>query len=111
MEARSATTPPSNSLPLGYQGETVSVLDVGFLIAVSVLIFSAIVTSIYARIPKTMQHSFSPRWRDKAPCRHCQYLNHNPYIKCALHPKAVLTDKAVDCQDYCPNSVAKRGEE
>lgn len=108
MEARAIATPPSNSLPPGYRGaETVSEPNVGFLVVISFMIFSAIAASIYAYLPKTIQRSFSFKWHSKVPCHHCHYFNDNPYIKCALHPGTVRTEQAIDCQNYRPNCVAK----
>jgi len=108
MEARSIATPPSNSLPPGYRGaETISASDTASLVVASILIILATAALIYARIPKTIQHSFSLKLCSKVPCHRCQYFSHNPYLKCALHPESVLTEQAVDCQDYRPNRVVK----
>jgi hypothetical protein len=34
------------------------------------------------------------------PCRNCRYFSGNFYLRCAVHPSNVLTEKAVDCADY-----------
>lgn len=34
------------------------------------------------------------------PCKNCQYYNSNNYLKCAVNPAEVLTEKAKDCRDY-----------
>lgn len=108
MEARSIATPPSNSLPPGYRGaETISASDAASLVVASILIILATAALIYARIPKTIQHSFSLKLCSKVPCHRCQYFSHNPYLKCALHPGSVLTEQAVDCHDYHSGSMAE----
>jgi len=109
MEARSIAM-PSNPLPPSYRRIEIAPLDAAFLIVVSLVSISAIASSIYACIPK-MQHSLSIKLRYKVPCYQCHYFSRNPYIKCALQPGTVLTEKAVDCQDYRPNCVVERIEE
>jgi hypothetical protein len=109
MEAKLIATQPSNSLSPNYRGiETLPPLDVAFLIVITFVMFSGIAASIYAFIPKRKQHSiiFKPRY--KFLCYRCRYFGDNPYLKCALHPVTVLTEQAVDCIDYDPNSEAKR---
>lgn len=110
MEAKLIATQPSNSLPPNYRGiETLPALDAAFLMIISLVMFSGIAASIYAFIPKRRQHSFSFNPRSKVLCHRCRYFSSgNPYLKCALHPVTVLTEQAVDCTDYDPNSEAKR---
>jgi hypothetical protein len=36
----------------------------------------------------------------KVPCRSCRFFSSNPYLKCAIHPTSVLTDRAIDCSDF-----------
>ncbi|WP_066381293.1 MULTISPECIES: hypothetical protein [unclassified Anabaena] len=43
----------------------------------------------------------------QSPCRNCQYFANNPYMKCAVRPDIALTDKAIDCPDYCPKHGCK----
>jgi hypothetical protein len=38
------------------------------------------------------------------PCKNCRFYSHNPYLKCATHPSIVLTEKAIECPDYCPKN-------
>lgn len=38
----------------------------------------------------------------QVPCRKCQYFSGSHYLKCAVHPNEVLTNKAINCSDYCP---------
>lgn len=113
MEAKSIVTLPSNPLPPSYGGiKTISVPDVGFLIAISFLIVSAISVAIYAVLPKRAQpHSLSLKLPPKAPCQHCRYFSLNPYLKCTLHPSTVLTKQAIDCLDYCPSNKLKQTKE
>lgn len=34
-------------------------------------------------------------------CRQCLFFTDNKYLKCAVRPDSVLTNKAIDCADYC----------
>ncbi|QLE46242.1 hypothetical protein FD723_39300 (plasmid) [Nostoc sp. C052] len=108
MEAQSIATQPSNSLPPSQRGiETLPALNAAFLIIISLVILSGIAAAIYACIPKGRRHSFNFKPHHKVPCHRCQYFSGNPYLKCALHPVTVLTEQAVDCTDYCPNTEAE----
>jgi hypothetical protein len=47
----------------------------------------------------------------QVPCRKCQYFTGNFYLKCAVRPLDVLTNKAINCSDYCPqNQNDSKGE-
>lgn len=37
-----------------------------------------------------------------APCPSCRFFSKNVYLKCAVRPTDVLTDRAIHCSDYCP---------
>lgn len=112
MEVRSMTVVPSASTTPSFRGPVnPSVLDTGFLFLVSLISLFAITAAIYACIPKVIQLPFSPKLNGKAPCYRCQYFSDNPYVKCALHPDMVLTEEAIDCQDYHSNSMAEQLEE
>lgn len=40
----------------------------------------------------------------KIPCANCQYFTGDYHLKCTLHPKAALTEEAINCLDYtCQN--------
>ena len=110
MEAKAIATQPSNALSPSDRGiETLPALDAAFLIIISLVMFSGIVAAIYACIPKRKQHSIIFKPRSKVLCHRCRYFSSgNPYLKCALHPITVLTEQAVDCTDYCPNSEVER---
>jgi hypothetical protein len=112
MEVRSMTVVPSDSITPSFRGlGNPSALDTVFLVLVSLISISAIAAAIYACIPKAIQLPFSPKLNCKTPCYRCQYFSDNPYVKCALHPDMVLTEKAIDCQDYHSNSIAEQLEE
>lgn len=38
---------------------------------------------------------------NQIPCKNCKFFANNPHLKCAIHPSLVLTEKAIDCSDYC----------
>jgi hypothetical protein len=38
------------------------------------------------------------------PCARCQFCTNNPVLKCAVHPQAALTEQAIHCPDFYPES-------
>lgn len=38
----------------------------------------------------------------EVPCKKCRFFSSNPYLRCAVHPCSVLTEKAMHCTDYRP---------
>ena len=38
---------------------------------------------------------------EKIPCKNCKFYSNDPHLKCAVNPSSVMTEKAVDCSDYC----------
>ena len=41
----------------------------------------------------------------KVPCKKCQFFANNHYLKCAVKPDNVMTEKAIDCSEYVPKKV------
>lgn len=37
----------------------------------------------------------------RVPCKNCRYFSSNFYLKCAVRPSDALTERAVDCSDFC----------
>jgi hypothetical protein len=114
MAAKSIITQPSTSFPQNQQGIKVFTdSDTAFVI-ISFAMFWTIGIFICACIPKGRQHFSSfkppPKPPPKTLCHRCQYFSDNHYLKCALHPGTALTEQAVDCRDYCPNSKEKKVE-
>ena len=67
---------------------------------VTILMIASISIAIYKWLSKPIKPSFSSKSLASIPCFCCHYFSPNPYIKCTLHPTSVLTDEAIDCQDY-----------
>ena len=38
---------------------------------------------------------------EKIPCKNCNFYSNDPHLKCAVNPSSVMTEKALDCSDYC----------
>lgn len=36
----------------------------------------------------------------KIPCAYCKYFTDNPHLKCPVHPKIAMSEKAIGCPDY-----------
>lgn len=112
MEAKLIATQPSHATPPSQQGIAIHpTLDAAFLTVISLVMLSGIAAAIYACIPKRRQHSFGFKPYHKFLCHRCRYFSDNAYLKCALHPVAVLTEQAIDCADYDPYSEAERAKD
>ncbi len=110
MAAKSITIQPSDSLPPSQQRiKTLPDSDTAFLM-ISFVIFSTIAALIYTCTSKQKQHFSSFKPPPKTLCHRCQYFSDNHYLKCALHTETALTEQAVDCRDYCPNSREQKVE-
>lgn len=73
----------------------------------SVVLLSTITLLIYARTSKLKQPLSEVNLLAAIRCSRCRYFNNNHLLNCALHPVTVMTEQAVDCQDYCQNAKAK----
>lgn len=40
----------------------------------------------------------------RIPCANCQFFSNNYYLKCPVHPDFALTEEAINCSDYLPES-------
>lgn len=45
--------------------------------------------------------AFNIKSLNQIPCKNCKFFANNPHLKCAIQPSLVLTEKAIDCSDYC----------
>ncbi|WP_309739142.1 hypothetical protein [Chamaesiphon sp. OTE_20_metabat_361] len=110
MEANLIVIQPSNSLnPSQYRVGNIAT-DPMLPIVSSIAVLTALAVSAYACISRYRQKSNGRVAAPKALCHSCTYFNNNLYLNCALHPSKVLTQSAIDCVDYCPNSRAKKAE-
>ena len=67
---------------------------------ITIVTIASLSIAIYKWLPKLIKPSFSPKLIASIPCSSCHYFSPNPYIKCTLHPNSVLTNEAINCQDY-----------
>jgi hypothetical protein len=107
MAAKSIIIQPSNSLPPSQRSIE---MDTTFQLVISLMILSTIGLLIHTCIPKSWQRFSSFKLPPKTPCFRCRYFSNNSYLKCAIHPVTTLTEQAVDCRDYCPNSREQKVE-
>ena len=75
-------------------------LQTASMILVATITIVSLSIAIYKWLPKLIKPSFSSKPQASFPCLRCHYFSPNPYIKCTLHPNSVLTDEAINCQDY-----------
>jgi hypothetical protein len=105
MKSQLIETQPTTASPAIQPGE-------GFLSglrttcgAITIFIMvSAVIMIIYNRFSKRSLHLIVINPNQVTPCRRCQYLGDNSHLRCALHPSIVLTEQAIDCQDYHLNT-------
>jgi len=76
----------------------------------SMVLLSTITLLIYARTSKLKQPLSKVNLLAAIRCSRCQYFNNNHFLNCALHPVTIMTERAVDCLDYCPKAEAKQVE-
>ena len=99
MEAKSIVTQPSNSLAANqYGGQNSSVLNSACSIA-NLIVLATIAVAIFAGIPHYKRRSLTAKPPPGMMCRRCEYFSDNHFVKCALHPTTVLTERASDCHD------------
>ena len=70
------------------------------VILVTTVTITSLSIAIYKWLLKLIKPSFSSKPVTIIPCLRCHYFSLNPYVKCTLHPHSVLTNEAIDCQDY-----------
>jgi hypothetical protein len=101
---------PSNSfLPNNPGLRMYLFLDMVFLIAVCAGLISVIARPFLVDLLKHLRSVARIKPRPRISCSHCHYFGQNPYLKCAIHPTAVLTEQAIDCRDYtAQNAVTER---
>ncbi len=107
MISRSIAIQPSNSLPPSQRRIE---MDTTFQLVMGLMILSTIGLLIHTCIPKGWQRLSSFKPPPKTPCFRCRYFSNNSYLKCALHPVTALTEQAVNCRDYYPNSKEQKVE-
>ena len=59
-----------------------------------------LVVASYNYLVKIIKSAVYVKSASKFPCNRCRYFNNNYYIKCAVHPSNVLTERSFDCRDY-----------
>jgi hypothetical protein len=79
--------------------EVTPTLRVLFIIVIILAVCSTIITTIYDYLAKWPKHLLDFNFYG-IKCDRCQYLDCNPYLKCAIHPSIVLTHQAINCKDY-----------
>lgn len=59
-------------------------------------------------VKAVLRHTFwTKRSSKKIPCTKCRYFSDNFYLKCTVHPMDVLTERAIECRDYCAFNTEK----
>jgi hypothetical protein len=89
--------------------DTPFAINPNFSMVSSMSILLALGTVMAACIsPKERLSSAKLQSVSKVTCHSCKYFHHNLYLNCTLHPSSVMTERAVDCKDYCPNQQTQR---
>jgi hypothetical protein len=57
--------------------------------------------SLWAFLKETIQVS---QRLHQIPCARCKFCTNHPALKCTVHPQDALTEQAIHCPDFCPDS-------
>jgi len=78
--------------------------EIGVIVGLAILIFFLLrVFRVLRDDESVTKHRTIVAPCPAAPCPSCQFFSKNVYLKCAVRPTDVLTDRAIDCADYCPH--------
>ena len=55
-------------------------------------------------ISATVDVAKRSRKMHEIPCHSCRYCTNNYYLKCTIHPSIALTESAINCFDFQPES-------
>lgn len=75
---------------------SVSSLSAVVAVAIVLLMTSKLWAAVWLMLVKQVPQ--------KIPCRRCRFFSGNPHLRCAVHPTTVLSQAAIDCQDYSPQT-------
>jgi Tfp pilus assembly protein PilE len=100
MLAKLTVSSTSNLPPNNREIETHSPLETVSIVLVGFVVLSVIAAAIYEHFYKRNKPSLRPKLSAKISCQECYYFSCNHYVKCAIHPDNVLTDRAINCRDY-----------
>jgi hypothetical protein len=104
IAVRSTSIQSPRSSALHQQGDQpFSTFDLTAMIMLSVVLLPTIGGIIWAYRRKSRQPAFHAQPPDVLPCQRCRYFYPNPYLKCAIHPIAAMTEASSDCSDYWPD--------
>jgi hypothetical protein len=72
-----------------------------FVESISLVVAWSVVILALWNIGAAAADSFSRAKRmHKIPCAYCKYFTDNPHLKCPVHPKIAMSEKAINCPDY-----------
>ncbi len=70
-----------------------------------VLAWSLVAMTVWQLVAITRDGMNRARVMHQIPCAGCRYFTNSPFLKCPLHPKAALSEAAIDCTDYETNNL------
>jgi len=68
-----------------------------------VLVMTLLFTYIIISARKEKRKIKASQLAEHIPCQNCQFFHESRYLKCAVQPKVVLTQQAIECPDYHPH--------
>ncbi len=66
-----------------------------------VLLWTSIALMVSADVRKLARNRTTDSRLSILPCRTCQFFHDSHHLNCAVHPTTVLTEQALECNDYC----------
>jgi len=70
-----------------------------FAWAIVLLVVWSLTSSIWVGIANAKQ-------MHQIPCANCQFFTQSYYLKCPVHPSKALSEAAINCPDYEPQTYA-----
>lgn len=99
IEIREVPAKPHSETPVAKDIPWIPIGFWGIAMLLTLFVFEA------AEVKALSRHLFTRlRLPKKAPCTNCTYFSDNVYLKCTVRPTDVLTERAVDCKDFCARS-------
>lgn len=76
--------------------------EIGVILGLAILVFFLLrAFGVLREDGRVTKHETTIPACQTAPCPSCWFFSRNVYLKCAVRPSDVLTDRAIHCPDYC----------
>jgi hypothetical protein len=74
-------------------------------ISICYIIFGVIIVIFIERRKAIKKGLIISEASDICPCKDCRFFGNDSRLYCAVHPSDAMTERAINCPDYCPNNL------